>query len=67
MFKSHKLDEAIQLPWAINGVPHLHLWPIRLIASANEVEEARLETDYTKFNNKQYSNNGCVQQKQKVC
>jgi len=35
-----------------NGVPQLHACPTGHIAFLNEVEQARVETDYRKFSNK---------------
>jgi len=42
----HKICEE-----AMHAVPQLRVCPTRHMASLNEVEEARVKTDYKKFTN----------------
>jgi len=50
MFIHTNRKEVIQLPMEHIGVPHLQVGPTRHIASPNEVEETKVETNYKKFN-----------------
>ena len=50
MFIHRNREEAIQLPMDHNGTPYLNTCPTRHFASPNEVNEARVQTYYTKIN-----------------
>ena len=50
MFIHRNREEAIQLPMDHNGAPYLNTCPTRHFASPNEVNEARVQTYYTKIN-----------------
>jgi len=49
----HNREEVIELPMDHNGVPLLHVCPIRHISSPNEVEETKVQVDYKEFSSKE--------------
>jgi len=62
MFIHTNCEEAIQLPMDHNGAPQLHM-SHSAHSILNEVEEARVETDYKMFKIKKYSTKCWVHKK----